>query len=312
LYAGAVKARGVCRRALLLVAALWSVGCAGAGGASPDAATPDGAAGADASGGNAEAGADAADAAGATLIHVLVLNQALGFGHQSRVTALPYLQAAAAANGIALELRYAHQTVVPEGTSDLAGSADLSAFVPGGLDGYDVVFFLNTSGSVFQGPDEAVHQEALRAYIEDHHGGFVGTHSASDTYDDTWPWYQDFLGAIVMGHSGYVAASARRADGVSHPILSTALLPEPWARTEEWYVLRRDVRALPGFTVLLLADAPNIMGVLEERPSAWVHDVPGGGRAFYTAFGHAVDAFEEPAFLRLLMTAIQWAAHRLD
>jgi type 1 glutamine amidotransferase len=143
--------------------------------------------------------------------------------------------------------------------------------------------------------------------MDQHHGGFVGTISATDTYDEGWPWYQDMIGSIYNGHSPFTGGSARWKDGVSHPILTTAMVPNPWARTEEWYDFRRDVSSLPGFTVLLLASEAG--GT--ERQSAWVHELSGGGRAFYTASGHSVTTFQDPVFMTFLMTGIKWAAHRM-
>jgi len=173
-----------------------------------------------------------------------------------------------------LDLKYAHTAVLDEGANDaLFGPPDLSAFVPGELDQYDVIFFLNTTGHVFQGTDEAIHQQALRDFMEKRHGGFVGTHSATDTYDEDWQWYQDFVGSIYDGHVAQgTSGTARWKDGVVHPILTQAHVPNPWSRSEEWYKFRRDVGGLPDFTVLLLSrDAE--YGV--ERPHAWVHEIPG-------------------------------------
>ena len=253
-------------------------------------------------------------------INVLVFNYTQGYGHQSRITSIPYLKTAAGANNINLDLQYAFQyngpgqTIPKEGTNDSGQTVNLTAFTtPGGLDKYDVVYFLNTTGHVFQGAQEAAAQKGLQDYMETHHGGFVGTHSATDTYDEDWQWYQDFIGSIYNGHSGVVPGSARWNDNTTHPILSMGgPVPNPWNRSEEWYLFRRDVRGLPGFTGLLLADAPDMNGAMAERPSAWVHNVTGGGRVFYTAFGHLVDAFKEPAFMSFLMTGIKWAAHRIN
>jgi type 1 glutamine amidotransferase len=246
-------------------------------------------------------------------INVLVFNHTAGYGHQSRQTSIPLFQAEAAANNINFDLKYAHvMPIQPEGTNDASTPADLSAFMPGGLDKYDVIFFLNTTGHVFQDANEVAHQTALQAYMEQHHGGFVGTHSATDTYDEGWQWYQDFIGSIYSGHSGIVSGSARWKDGVTHSILTQGTVPNPWPRTEEWYVFRRDVTGIPDFTVLLLANAQGPNGAVSERPIAWVHNVPGGGRVWYCAFGHLVDAFKEPANMKMMITAIKWAAHRIN
>ena len=243
-------------------------------------------------------------------INVLVFNHTAGYGHQSRFTAIPLLQAAASANNIVLDLKYAHLTTLPEGQNDSATPPDLSAFVPGGLDKYDVVFFLNTTGHVFQGTNEALHQQALQDYMEKSHGGFVGTHSATDTYDENWQWYQDFIGSIYNGHSNAgTSGSARWKDGVTHPILTLAQIPNPWTRSEEWYLFPRDVSGLPNFTVLLLSRDQQYT---QERPHAWVHNIPGGGRVFYSAFGHFVTAFQEPTVMKMLIEGIKWAGHRTN
>jgi type 1 glutamine amidotransferase len=280
------------------------MGAGGSGGA------PMGAGGS--AGGSAGTGGARPDAGGGGStpgpIQVLVFNHTSGYGHQSRITAIPLFQQVAAANNIVFDLKYAHTAVVPEGQNDSATPPDLSAFVPGGLDKYDVVFFLNTTGHVFQGADEAIHRQALQDYMEKRHGGFVGTHSATDTYDEDWQWYQDFIGSIYDGHSGVISGSSRWKDGVSHVILSQGMVPNPWARNEEWYKFRRDVAGLADFTVLLLSkDTMNTF----ERPITWVHNVPGGGRVFYCAYGHLVDAFKEPDVMRMLITGIKWAAHRI-
>jgi type 1 glutamine amidotransferase len=254
-------------------------------------------------------------------INVLVFNHTAGYGHQSRTTSIPLFQAAAMQNNINFDLKYAHTATLPESQNDTyprngvpQPPPDLSAFVSGGLDKYDVVFFLNTTGHVFQGTQETVHQQALQEYMEKKHGGFVGTHSATDTYDENWQWYQDFVGSIYNGHSnGGTNGSARWKDGVTHPILSLGTVPNPWARSEEWYQFRRDVGGLPDFTVLLLGNAPGLnQSPAFERPITWVHNVPGGGRLFYTAFGHGVGAFMEPAMMKMIMTGIKWAAHRIN
>src|SRR4051812_3190451 len=75
-------------------------------------------------------------------IKVLIWNNALTYGHQSRMTAIPLFLAQAAANSIEFDTTYAHTQTLAEGTVD--SKADYSVFTDAGLDKYDVVFFLNT------------------------------------------------------------------------------------------------------------------------------------------------------------------------
>jgi type 1 glutamine amidotransferase len=243
---------------------------------------------------------------------VLVWNNAVTYGHQSRFTAIPLLQAQAATNGIELDTTYAHTSpVLPEGQID--GCSDPSVFTDAGLDRYDVVFFLNTTGPTLDDDGQgATHQQALMDFVTTKGRGFVGTHSATDTYDTGWPWYTDFIGANFKAHSVAGTPGAATWATFSHPILTAAAIPNPWNRTEEWYAFTRDPTesAIPGITVLLdCTDATNQFG---SRPSAWVHDMPGGGRMFYTAFGHDVSAFQEQLVMDMIVAGIKWAAHRLD
>ncbi len=295
-----------------------STGTAGSGTAGSAGAATGG------TGGTGGAGGGAGGATGP--INVLVFNFTSGYGHQSRETAIPVLQAAAAADTaqpkINLDIKYALTAVLPEGTSDASQKLvpDYSAFVEGGLDKYDVVYFLNTTGNPLGGDGNAkVHEQALQDYMEKTHGGFAGTHSATDTFQansgDAWPWYVNtLLGANFANHSGAgTNGSARYNDNTTHVILTTGMVPNPWSRAEEWYTFTRDVRQYKPadnsavFTVLLLASDNQF----PERPTAWVNQLPGGGRAFYTAFGHDVSAFKEPAFQKFFFAGLRWAAHRL-
>ncbi|GAB3426447.1 hypothetical protein GCM10027569_65780 [Flindersiella endophytica] len=42
----------------------------------------------------------------------------------------------------------------------------------------------------------------------------------------------------------------------------------------------------------------------EGHPLAWCHDLPGGGKAFYTALGHTEESYTEPAFRAHLLGGI--------
>ena len=73
-------------------------------------------------------------------------------------------------------------------------------FTDQGLDKYDVVMFLNTTGNTLDDGMKTVRRQALQDFIEKKARGFVGVHSATDTYQlkdatDPWPWYVDFIGA---------------------------------------------------------------------------------------------------------------------
>jgi len=266
------------------------------------------------------AGGIAAGGAGGTTpsgpIKVLIWNNAVTYGHQSRMTAIPILQARQAADGITFDITYAHTQSLPEGQVDTTSNP--SVFTDAGLDPYDVVFFLNTTGNTLdQDGQGATHRQALINFINKGRG-FVATHSATDTYQGTaWPWYVDFIGANFLDHSvAGTAGTARYAPNVADAILSAASTPNPWNRTEEWYTFTRNPTAspIPGVRILLTCTDASIT---TERPSAWVHEMPiapaapRAGRMFYTAFGHYAAAFQEKAVMDLIIAGIKWSAYRL-
>ena len=177
-----------------------------------------------------------------------------------------------------------------------------------------MVFFLNTTGNTLNvNGQEAAHKQALINFMEQKGRGFVGTHSATDTYQGTnWTWYVDFIGANFASHSAAgTPGTARYQQGVTHPVLTLGTVPNPWNRSEEWYTFTRDVTSLPGITVLLTCTDTGATA-LGQRPHAWVKTLAGGGRLFYTATGHNVSAFREPEVIKMIMTGIRWAAHRIN
>lgn len=273
-----------------------------------------GAAGAATSGtGGATTGAGGAIATGP--IKVMIWNNALTYGHQSRMTAIPLLQAREATDNITFDVKYAHTTSLPEGQTD--ASSDPSVFTDANLDAYDVVFFLNTTGDTMDQDGQAnTHRQALISFMNKGRG-FVGTHSATDTYQGTdWTWYVDFIGANFKSHGAPGPGTAKYYMNMTHPILTAANSPNPWSRSEEWYTFTRDplLSAIPGIKNLLTCVDQSIT---TERPITWVHEMPMAtgatrtGRMFYTAFGHSVDAFKEKAVMDMIIAGIKWAAYRL-
>lgn len=173
---------------------------------------------------------------------------------------------------------------------------DPVAFEPDRLGPYRAVMFLNTTQDVLAPSQQA----ALEAFVLGG-GGFVGVHAAADT-EYEWPWYGQLVGAWFKSHPAIQEAVLARRDS-THP--STRCLPASWRRTDEWY----DFRSLPpaAATILLSIDERSYQGgaMGEFHPMAWAQQV-GGGRAWYTALGHTVASYREPAFLDHLAGGILW------
>src|SRR4051812_36782848 len=115
-------------------------------------------------------------------IRVLVWNNALTYGHASRALAIPYFKAREVTDGITFDTTYAHTgTTYHDGPIDT--TFDASVFTDQGLEKYDVVMFLNTTGNTMDDDGMMdVRRQALQDFIEKKGRGFVGLHSATDTY----------------------------------------------------------------------------------------------------------------------------------
>ncbi|MCT9075469.1 ThuA domain-containing protein [Streptomyces fulvoviolaceus] len=166
------------------------------------------------------------------------------------------------------------------------------------LDRYAVVVFLSTSGEVLT----PAGREQLAAYVESG-GGFVGVHAAACT-EDEWPYYGELLGTRFARHPEYQPGKAVIEDH-DHP--ATRHLPAVWEFTDEWY----DFRTNPRGTVRVLATADESSydggGMGEDHSLVWCR-AQGEGRVFYTALGHAAEAYEDPDFRSHLLGGINWAA----
>jgi cytochrome c len=177
---------------------------------------------------------------------------------------------------------------------------DASRFSAAGLAPYQVVVFLLTTGDVLNDGQQAAFEAWVRAG-----GGYVGVHSASDTEYD-WPFYGELVGTYFADHPAIQGATVK-VERTDHP--ATVTLPATWARTDEWYNFRTNPR--PQVTVLATVDETTYTGgtMGADHPVAWAHERL-GGRAFYTAMGHAAEAYAEPLFRQVLAGALRWAAHR--
>jgi type 1 glutamine amidotransferase len=289
-----------------------TTGRGGAGGAGTAGTTSRGGGGG--TGGTGTGAGGTAGTVSTATIQVLIWNNALAYGHAARVGAIQYLKARETTDNIKFDTTYAHTGNVNEGASDT--SFDASVFTDAGLDKYDVVLFLDTTGTTIDDSQKTARRQALQDFIEKKGRGFVGTHSATDTYQGgSWAWYVNFVGANFDSHSNAgTAGTATYYQGMSHPILAAAATPNPWNRSEEWYTFKSKPESISGIKLLLTCHDNSIT---TERPTAWVHEMPvmtgapRGGRMFYTAFGHFTSAFMEKPVMDMIIAGIKWAAYRL-
>lgn len=152
----------------------------------------------------------------------------------------------------------------------------------------DAVIFANTTGDLPL-PDKA----GFIKWIEDGHG-FIGMHSASDTFHKFQP-YLDTIQGQFNGHGAQVPADLIVADQ-SHPA-TKPLGGATWnLNQEEMYLIknhdRSKLRAL-----LYLNHHPNNPGEKGYFPVAWNRKA-GTGRVFYTSLGHREDLWSDDPALK--------------
>lgn len=178
---------------------------------------------------------------------------------------------------------------------------------PAALKNYDAVIFANTTGDLPL-PDKDAFIEWVKSG-----GGFVGMHSASDTFHNFGP-YINMLGAEFKKHEAQV-----EVDPINQDPLCPACqhLPANWKVYDEIYQFKNFVR--PKVHGLLTLDKhPNDKSP-GDYPISWCKEF-GKGRVFYTSLGHREDVWdleapkrENPkevaeAYQKHILEGIKWAA----
>jgi len=166
------------------------------------------------------------------------------------------------------------------------------------LAGVDAIVFANTTGSL-PIPDLG----AVLEWIRDGHG-FVGMHSAADTYHDA-PGYLDMLGNEFLTHGDQATVDAI-VENASHPASSP--LGQRFRVFDEIYKFTTPNRGR--VTMLLSLDRHPADGLPEagqpgDLPMAWAKEY-GRGRVFYTALGHREDVWQNTLYQQHVLGGIRW------
>ncbi|WP_424492895.1 ThuA domain-containing protein [Salinimicrobium sp. GXAS 041] len=174
---------------------------------------------------------------------------------------------------------------------------DAQQFSEAGLEKFDLVVFLNTTGDVLNEEQQKVFENYMNKG-----GNFFGIHSAADTEYD-WPWYGKLLGAYFVNHPAVQEAEVQVVNK-DHPMV--AHLPESWKRTDEWYNYKE---INPDIEVLMLLNEASYEGGENQdyHPIAWYRELDGGGKAIYTGGGHTNESYDEEDFKEHLLKSIFFA-----
>ena len=147
------------------------------------------------------------------------------------------------------------------------------------LKNYDAVIFANTTGDL-PVPDK----EAFLEWIKSGKG-FVGMHSASDTFHG-YPAFIEMLGGEFKSHGAQVEVDAINQD---KDCPACRHLGGTWTVFDEIYLLKNFDRAKV-HGLLTLDKQPNDK-TPGDYPIAWIKEY-GKGRVFYTSLGHREDIWD--------------------
>ena len=155
----------------------------------------------------------------------------------------------------------------------------------------------------------AEQKAALIDFVRSGHG-FVGVHSATDTFYD-WPDYHTLIGGYFAGHPWHQGVRIDVADP-SDALVS--FLGRTFQIKDEIYQIRDFDEQ--GSRVLLRLDEKSVdlnrEGVHQRPygwPLAWTRSY-GQGRVFYTALGHEQAVWRDARYQQLLLNAIRWSIDR--
>jgi uncharacterized protein len=159
------------------------------------------------------------------------------------------------------------------GAFEVTATEDISAFSTEALKQYSAIMFY-TSGEL---PMSSAGKAALLDFVRSG-GGFVGVHSATDTFYG-WPDYRDLIGGYFDGHPWHQAVTIDVVDP-SDPLV--AFLGNSFQIEDEIYQIRD----------------------FDDGGSY------GLGRVFYSALGHEASVWQDARYQRMLANAILWSTQR--
>lgn len=158
----------------------------------------------------------------------------------------------------------------------------------------DVVVFFTVGYKL-----DPIREKALEQFV-DNGGGLVAIHCASASFGNSQTWFR-LTGARFAGHYKSLHKLNVKISDPKHPIMNGV---EPFTIVDEEYnhnFAKVDIKVLAEF---------------KERPEGskgknndivWTRDV-GKGRVFYTALGHGPEAWATPAWQKMVLQGICWAA----
>lgn len=171
------------------------------------------------------------------------------------------------------------------------------------LDYFDAVVFYTTLELDMDEEQKA----SLLSFVRDDGKGFLGTHSATDTFYK-WPGYGEMIGGYFDDHPWHQKVKINVED---REFPATRHFPPSFEATDEIYQFKdfsRDrVRVLMSLDPASVdLNSPRVHRKDKDFAVTWVRRY-GKGRVFYSSLGHEEQIWDRPDIQKMWLEAVKWA-----
>ena len=170
------------------------------------------------------------------------------------------------------------------------------------LNYFDAIFFYTTGELDMNAEQKA----SLLSFIKEDGKGFLGVHSATDTFYE-WPEYGEIIGGYFDGHPWHKEVGVIVED---RQFPATRHFPPRFTVTDEIYQFKNFSR--DRVRVLMHLDTATV-DLAEKRVHrtdkdfalTWVRNY-GKGRVFYSALGHREEVWNRQDIQKMWIEAVKW------
>ena len=179
---------------------------------------------------------------------------------------------------------------------------------------YDVLV-MNNSNELVKLLDEKQRRAIEQWYAKG--GGIVGLHAVL-VHQTEWQWFREMAGCDFDSDSDFLEARVVvDPAAMNHPAVKG--LGKEFRYKADWTNHTKTVTGLAGVQVLLRVDETTYTPVRQyfverngkpmgnDHPIAWTREW-GGGRFFYTEFGHSIPSLDTQFGRQHILAALHWAA----
>jgi type 1 glutamine amidotransferase len=232
--------------------------------------------------------------------HLLVIGEEKGYRHESVSHAMATIEHLGKQTGL-------WETTIRTDTEALTKKS--LEFNARNLKDFDAVFFF-TGGDLEMDPQQ---KTDLLSFVHDDGKGFIGVHSAANTFTK-WPEFGEMVGGTFDEHPWGTFDAPIIVEDPNFPGM------RQWPRS---FAIRDEIYQMKGFSrdsvrVLMSLDAhkldlsnPKVHRADHDIAIAWAKTY-GKGRVYYSTLGHPEDNWDDPRLQRMYLEAIKWVMGLVD